>query len=102
MEKDPGEEFFTGSKKQGFDFYSGHFFMKNFGVLKALAVGDYQAQFGQGLTFWSGLAFGKSADAIGIKRNAVGLRPYTSVDENRFLRGVATTVGFKNFEIKNL
>lgn len=99
MEKDPGEEFFVGSKKQGFDFYSGHFFMKNFGALKALAVGDYQAQFGQGLTFWSGLAFGKSANAIGIKRNASGLRPYTSVDENRFLRGVGSTVRIKNFEI---
>ena len=99
MEKDPGEEFFVGSKKQGFDYYSAHFFMKNFGVLKALAIGDYQAQFGQGLTFSSGLAFGKSADAIGVKRNASGLKPYTSVDENRFLRGVGSTIRFKNFEI---
>ena len=26
-EKDAGEEFFTGSNKQGFDFYSGHIFL---------------------------------------------------------------------------
>lgn len=93
MEKDAGEEFFTGSNPYGFDFYSAHLFVRNIGVLKAAALGDYQLQLGQGLTFFSGLAFGKSANGIGIKRNAQGLRPYTSVDENRFLRGGAATIG---------
>lgn len=94
-EKDAGEEFFQGSQKQGFDFYSGHFFMKDFGFVKRVAVGDYLVQFGQGLTIWSGLSFGKSSDAINIKKNAQGIRPYTSVDENRFMRGAATTLSFK-------
>lgn len=93
MEKDAGEEFFQGSQKQGFDFYSAHLFVRDIGILKAAALGDYQAQFGQGLTFFSGLAFGKSANGVGVKRNAQGLRPYTSVDENRFLRGGAATIG---------
>lgn len=93
MEKDAGEEFFKGSNPQGFDFYSAHLFVRNIGILKAAALGDFQAQFGQGLTFFSGLAFGKSANGVGIKRNAQGLRPYTSVDENRFLRGGAATIG---------
>ncbi len=35
MEKDAGEEFFKGSMKQGFDFYSGHIFVRNLGVVKA-------------------------------------------------------------------
>ena len=70
MEKDAGEEFFKGSMKQGFDFYSGHLFVLNMGVLKSAALGDFQAQFGQGLVFWSGLAFGKSSDGVSIKRNA--------------------------------
>jgi DNA uptake protein ComE-like DNA-binding protein len=99
MEKDAGEEFFTGTQKQGFDFYSAHLFLRNIGVIKALAVGDFQAQFGQGLTFTSGLAFGKSANGVGIKRNAQGLRPYTSVDENRFLRGGGVTLGFWKLEV---
>ena len=99
MEKDAGEEFFKGSMKQGFDFYSGHLFVSNIGILKSAALGDFQAQFGQGLVFWSGLAFGKSSDGVSIKRNAQGLRPYTSVDENRFLRGGGTTLQFKNFEV---
>jgi hypothetical protein len=99
MEKDAGEQFFKGTMKQGFDFYSGHIFVSNMGVLKAAALGDFQAQFGQGLVFWSGLAFGKSSDGVSIKRNAQGLKPYTSVDENRFLRGGGTMLKFGKFEI---
>lgn len=83
-EKDPGEEFFKGTQSNGFDFYSAHLFLRNRGKMKQLALGDYQAQFGQGLTFWSGRAFGKSADIMTIKRSATGLRPYTSVDESLF------------------
>lgn len=93
-EKDAGEEFFTGTQKRGFDFYSGHAFVKGFGRLKAAALGDFHAQFGQGLTTWSGLAFGKSADVMSFKRSATGLRPYASVDENLFLRGAGVTLEF--------
>jgi len=84
--------------QSGFDFYSAHLFVKNIRFVKAIAIGDYQATFGQGLTMWSGLAFGKSADVMNVKKSAIGLRPYTSVDENRFLRGAATTVAIKRFE----
>jgi hypothetical protein len=99
MEKDAGEEFFSGNQKEGFDFYSAHLFLRNIGPMKAIAVGDFQAQFGQGLTFFSGLGFGKSANGVGIKRNAQGLRPYTSVDENRFLRGGGATIGIGKFDV---
>jgi len=97
-EKDAGEEFFTGTQKKGFDFYSGHFFIKNQGKIKQLGFGDYQAQFGQGLTYWSGVAFGKSADIMLIKRSATGLKPYTSVDESRFLRGGGIALQFGKIE----
>ncbi|MFY9308126.1 MAG: helix-hairpin-helix domain-containing protein [Bacteroidia bacterium] len=112
-EKDQGELFFkknqrfttsayesalNGNQRNGFDFYSAHFFVKNIKFVKALAIGDYQATFGQGLVAWSGLAFTKSADITSGKKSAMGLRPYTSVDENRFLRGAATTVKLKSFE----
>jgi hypothetical protein len=67
-EKDPGEEFFTGSQPNGFDFYSAHFYIRDAGKLRSLAIGDYQVQFGQGITLWSGLAFGKSSEAVNIKK----------------------------------
>ena len=98
-EKDAGEEFFTGTQKYGFDFYSAHLYLQNFGIVKELALGDFQAQFGQGLTFWSGLAFGKTADLQTIKRSARGLRPYTSVQEDRFMRGGGITLQKSNFEL---
>ena len=97
-EKDPGEEFFRGSQPHGFDFYSGHVHLRDFGRLRALSLGDFQVQFGQGLTLWSGLAFGKSSEAVGVKKNGLGLRQYTSVDENNFMRGAGATVGFGDLE----
>lgn len=98
-EKDAGEEFFKGTQKNGFDFYSAHLYLQDFGPIKALALGDFQVQFGQGLTAWSGLAFGKSSSVMNVKRQARGLRPYTSVDENLFMRGAGVTVGVKDFEL---
>lgn len=97
-EKDAGEEFFKGTQKNGFDFYSAHFFLRNKKNLKAFAIGDYQVMFGQGLAIWSGIAYNKSSDVMNIVRTGQGIRPYTSVDENNFMRGAAISGGFKKIE----
>jgi len=99
-EKDEGEEFFRGTQPNGFDFYSAHLFLREIGRFKSIAVGDYSAQFGQGLTFWNGLAFAaKSSFSMNVKRNAIGLAPYTSVNENLFMRGAAATYALgRNWE----
>jgi hypothetical protein len=96
-EKDSGEEFFKGSQKNGFDFYSAHAFYKGGKYIRSVAVGDYLVQVGQGLNVYSGYAFGKTADIFSSKRTANLLRPYTSVDENRFFRGAAVVLGHNNF-----
>lgn len=98
-EKDPGEEFLQGSQPRGFDFYSAHLFLQGFGKVKQLAIGDFQAQFGQGLTFWSGLAFGRTPSIFTLKRNAPKLRQYTSVQEDLFLRGGGITLAHNNIEL---
>lgn len=98
-EKDAGEEFFKGSQKQGFDFYSAHLFYQGKGLIRNFVLGDFQLNFGQGLTLWSGLAFGKSAQSLLVRRGRAGLRPYTSVNENRFLRGAAVTFGHNALEL---
>src|ERR1035437_4864743 len=77
-EKDAGEQFFKGAQKSGFDFYSTHFFAKNIGIIKSLALGDFIVNLGQGLTQWMGLAFKKSSDVLNIKRQEDVLRPYNS------------------------
>ncbi len=98
-EKDPGEEFFKGSQPNGFDFYSAHFWMKDISIFKTLAIGDYNLSFGQGLGLWTGLGFGKSSDIATIKKNGRGIMPYTSVEENNFLRGGAASFALGKFEV---
>ena len=57
-DKDAGEPLFRRS--QGFDFYSFHFFARQLGVVKSLAVGDFAVNMGQGLIQWQSLAFKKA------------------------------------------
>src|SRR5690606_2679514 len=59
MKKDAGEQFFYESQKHGFDFYSASLLFNELGRVKNLVLGDYSLQFGQGLSLWSGLSFGK-------------------------------------------
>lgn len=94
MEKDPGEIFLNGpdSLKKGFDFYSAHFYYNGNKFVKHLALGDYHLAFGQGLTMYSSLAFGKSAGAISNRRIAQQVKPNTGVNENLFMRGAAVTI----------
>jgi hypothetical protein len=98
--KDAGEEFLRGTQKNGFDFYSYHFYTGNIGKLKSFVIGDYQAELGQGLILCSGFTFyGKSTEVISVRKQSQGLRQYTSSDENRFLRGIGCTVDLNHFEI---
>lgn len=97
-DKDAGEQFFRGAQKQGFDFYSFHFFAKKIGIIQSLALGDFTVNMGQGLIQWQGLAFGKNSDVIAVKRQSTILRPYNSAGEYNFHRGVGITIQKKNIE----
>ncbi len=91
-EKDAGEQFFHGAQKAGFDFYSAHLQINRLSRrLWRVVVGDFQAQFGQGLVLWNGFAMGKSAYVLDIRRRPQGLRKYSSTDEIHFFRGIGTT-----------
>jgi len=98
-DKDAGEEFFRGSQPKGFDFYSAFAYANNLGFVKEIAIGDYHLEFGQGLTLWTGLAFGKSSNGVSVAKNQRRIRPNTSSNENLFLRGTAVTAGFRNIGI---
>ena len=85
MEKDAGE-------KNYFDYFTFHFQLRNKGKLKNLILGDYQAQFGQGLVTSAGFSLGKSSEAIATtRRSNLGARPYGSVLEGGFFRGAVAT-----------
>ena len=91
-DKDPGEEFFRGSNKSGFDHYSGFISLKSNGFLRQLTIGDFLMRFGQGLNFGTGSGLGKSGNVLGIVKPGQGVKPYASTDENLFFRGVSATV----------
>jgi len=95
MKKDAGEGFFSGTQPAGFDFYSANLFFRNTGKFRKIAIGDYALQFGQGLTLWTGLGFGKGAAITTMTKPDIGLRPYSSTNEALFFRGLATTIDIK-------
>ncbi len=93
-QQDAGEPLGGEFQNTFFDHLSGHIALQNYGDIRNFIVGDFQAEFGQGLALWTGLAFGKSAQATDVKRYARGFRPFTGAEENRFLRGAAATYRF--------
>ncbi len=99
MEKDAGEDFFRGSNPHGFDFYSGYFQVKNKSFLKSFIIGDYQVNSGQGLTIWTGFSFGKTPYPVLLFKRSETIKPYSSTDENRFLRGIAFSCTFHNLTL---
>lgn len=98
-EKDAGEDFYRKSNPYGFDFYSAHIQVNDVWKFSKMIIGDFEAGAGQGLTCWSGLAFGKSPEVINISKTNQGISPYTSVDENRFFRGVSSTYTSGRFDL---
>jgi hypothetical protein len=91
-DKDAGEQFLKGAQNKGFDFYSFHLFARKIGIIQSLAVGDFSVNMGQGLIQWQGLAFKKSVDVMGVKRQSAVLRPYSSAGEFYFHRGAGITI----------
>lgn len=101
-EKDAGEKFMFSkeNKTYGYDFLSGHIAIANFGNLKSLVIGDFNIQTGQGLIFSSGLGFGKGAEVIlAPKMPTKGIRPYASVNENMYRRGIAMSYAIKRVHL---
>lgn len=98
-EKDMGEQFGKGAQQNGFDFNSFHFYYRpRKTIIKTIALGDYQINFGQGLAFASGLAARKSAFVMNVRRSYSPIRAFRSLNENEFLRGAAVTLGGKKWQ----
>ena len=105
LKKDAGELFFTDkvsdtiqallgkNYRKGFDFFGFHLYAKDLGIVKAAVLGDYQLAFGQGLTMWSGLSFGKAGAGSSVMKQGRGIIPKGSASEYSFMRGSAVTLG---------
>jgi hypothetical protein len=97
MEKDPGEQFFTGSNSNGFDYYSGFIHIKDIlPLFSTLNLGDYTLSMGQGLILHNSFGGGKSSFVTNIKKGGRPIRPYSSVTEANFFRGTAGTMDLRS------
>ena len=109
LEKDAGEMFYTDKVSdtiqkllgiqyhRGFDLVGFHLYAKDLGIVKAAALGDYQLVFGQGLTLWSGMSFGKAGAGSSVMKQGRGLTPKASASEYGYMRGAAVTLGGGSF-----
>jgi len=95
-EKDAGEKWMRNNQP---DFISAHVFYKPKKMLYAIALGDFNARFGQGLILWNGYSAGKYSFPTSVIRYNQGISAFAGTDENRFLRGAATTFRFGKTDI---
>jgi hypothetical protein len=107
-EKDIGEEWFSGSNKSGFDFYSYHISIKNpFKGVNRLILGDYTVSMGQGLILHNQFGRGLSSFTTNIKKRNGAFRQYTARNEVNYFKGIALDtrlndrVSFKVFGSRN-
>lgn len=98
LEKDPGEalRWHPGTQTYGFDHVSAHIAARDLGPVTTLVVGDYSAAFGQGLALWRNFSFSKGRDVLApVIRQGGGLSASASTEENRFFRGLGTTLSLR-------
>jgi len=102
VEKDPGEKIIWDpeTKRYGLDYYSFHGMLENVWKFQRIIIGDFCADFGQGLVFGSGISFGKGTEPVTtVRRNNYGLRPYRSVFEGKEYSGLAMSASTGNIQL---
>lgn len=94
LEKDAGEalQWIPAKKYYAFDYISYHAQVLNKGKIKNAIIGDYQAQFGQGIALGSVFGIGKNGESVTtVRRSNLGFSPYTSLYEAGYFRGAAVS-----------
>lgn len=97
-EKDAGEQFW-GQNNKGYDSYSAFLQINNLWKFATIVMGDYRANFGQGLVIQQNMMNGKSSYVTNVATNEQGLKRHASTDEYNFMRGVGATAAWANFKI---
>jgi hypothetical protein len=95
-ENDPGEKF-TFNKTPGCDFLSGYIAMDGRGIMKSVILGDYKLRLGEGLAFNSSQWMGSWLSAPSFVSGRSSATPYSSSDENNFLRGISVVAGNRSW-----
>lgn len=96
-EKDAGEPIWN-KKNKIFDFHTIYFQISQYKMIKSLCIGDYKANFGQGLIIGTSSLFGKSSNTVHPQNQKQGINRYTSLNENNYLRGLGITLTHKKWD----
>ncbi|HOI25850.1 MAG TPA: helix-hairpin-helix domain-containing protein [Paludibacteraceae bacterium] len=96
-EKDAGEAIWDHDNKV-FDFTSAHLQINDISIFKRICVGDYKANFGQGLVIGTSSIIGKSNNVLNSMTRNRGIIKYSSVGESGFMRGGGFTIQLSNWE----
>ena len=91
-EKDPGEPFFAGNNKKGYDYYSPYFYIRDFGKIRALALGNYRLNYGYGLVMNTDFNMGKTTALNTLLNRESGIKKHSSTDEYNYFQGIAGSV----------
>lgn len=96
MEKDPGESYLSSGHLP--DHVSGFMYIRYpTRYIQDLIIGDYSINMGQGLVMDNRFGGGKSAYVTQIKKGSRSIKPYSSVNERNYLRGIALKGKYKGF-----
>lgn len=98
LEKDPGEKLLNGKPPLP-DFLSANLAYSSPGLVKKVIIGDYSVRIGMGAGINTSFRRGLSLTSPGYMSANNEIKPYTSSDENRFLRGIASEFSLKNFDL---
>ncbi len=98
VEKDAGEKFLYGTPPLP-DFLSGYISYSSGRILKKLIIGDFAARFGNGINLNTSIRTGYLINSASYMTVRNEFRPYTSSDENNFLRGMAAELKMKKLDI---
>jgi len=85
------------------DFQAGYVTLRTGALLSSATVGDFSAQFGQGLVLWAPQGFYRGYEAVSqTDRGGAGVRGYRSTIENGALRGAHAKLKARGFSFEAL
>ena len=90
IDTDPGEK--------GLDFYTGYIQFKGKSALKNIILGNFVCQFNKGLIFGTSGQFGSPISLENYTYQPVGIKSYSSYNEDIGHVGIAISAGCKKFE----
>ncbi|MBK7007234.1 MAG: hypothetical protein IPH36_00475 [Saprospiraceae bacterium] len=92
-ETDGGESIVWDKKRKWADYFSCYFQLKRkWKWIHELIIGDFAPSFGQGLIVHNGFGAGKTSMVMLIRKQGAVFRPYTSVNETGYFRGIANVL----------